>query len=197
MIECSTQRFNLHPARLMGDSACGSIDMAGWLVYEHGIGPHVTIFDKSALTDGTFSRDDFTYDHECDVYFCPGGTMLTTTGTLVNDGATMFYRASKHDCKGCALKHCCWPKVPARKMPRLIHEGARNMARQIAKSWEGRTSRQLSKKLEILSAHLKRILKLDRLRPRGPNGARDEFLLAATGQNLRKLARLIPNLKPA
>jgi hypothetical protein len=66
------------------------------------------------------------------------------------------------------------------------------MARQIANSWEGRTARGLRKKVEMLFAHLKRILKLDRLRLRGPNGARDEFLLAATAQNLRKLAKLIP-----
>jgi hypothetical protein len=73
------------------------------------------------------------------------------------------------------------------------------MAPQIAKSWEGRTSRRLRKKVEMLFAHLKLILKLDRLRLRGPSGARDEFLLAATAQNLRKLAKLIPmpNLKPA
>ena len=75
----------------------------------------------------------------------------------------------------------------------------RDMARGIAKSWEGRVSRRLRKKIEMLFAHLKRILKLDRLRLRGPNGARNEFLLAATAQNLRKLAKLIPapNLKPA
>ena len=66
------------------------------------------------------------------------------------------------------------------------------MARQIARSWEGGTSRRLRKKIEMLFAHLKRILKLDRLRLRGPNGARDEFTLAATAQNLRKLAKLIP-----
>lgn len=65
------------------------------------------------------------------------------------------------------------------------------MAREIARSWEGRTSRRLRKKIEMLFAHLKRILKLDRLRLRGPNGARDEFTLAATAQNLRKMARLI------
>ena len=63
------------------------------------------------------------------------------------------------------------------------------MAREIAKSWQGRTSRRLRKKVEMLFAHLKRILKLDRLRLRGPKGARDEFLLAATAQNLRKLAK--------
>ena len=125
--------------------------------------------------------------------------MLTTTGTLVNDGATMLYRASKRDCTDCALKPRCCPKEPARKMPRSIHEDARDMARQIAKSWQGRISRRLRKKVEMLFAHLKRILKLDRLRLRGPCGARDEFILAATAQNLRKLAKLVPmpNLKPA
>jgi len=66
------------------------------------------------------------------------------------------------------------------------------MARQIAKSLEGSASRRLRKKIEMLFAHLKRILKLDRLRLRGPNGARDEFILAATAQNLRKMAKLIP-----
>jgi hypothetical protein len=86
-----------------------------------------------------------------------------------------------------------------RKVERSIYEGVRDMARQIAKSWEGRISRRLRKKVEMLFAHLKRILKLGRLRLRGPIGTRDEFLLAATAQNLRELAKLIPppNLKPA
>jgi hypothetical protein len=53
-------------------------------------------------------------------------------------------------------------------------------------------SRRERKKVEMLFAHLKRILRLDRLRLRGPNGAKDEFLLAATAQNLRKLAKLVP-----
>jgi transposase len=199
MIERTMERFDLYPARLMGDSAYGSAEMLGWLVYDHGIEPHVTVFDKSARKDGTFSRDDFNYDLAGDVYFCPGGKALTTTGTRVNDGATLLYRASKNDCDGCSFKPRCCPKEPARKVPRSIHEGARDMARTIAASWEGRTSRRLRKKIEMLFAHLKRILKLDRLRLRGPTGARDEFLLAATAQNLRKMAKLvpIPNLKPA
>jgi transposase len=196
MIERAMERFDLYPAKIMGDSAYGSAEMLGWLVYEHGIEPHVTVFDKSARKDGTFSRDDFTYDHEQDVYLCPGGKALTTTGTLVNDDATLLYRASKNDCAGCALKSKCCPHSPARKVPRSIHEGARDMARAIANSWEGRRSRRLRKKVEMLFAHLKRILKLDRLRLRGPTGARDEFLLAATAQNLRKLAKLIPMPTP-
>ena len=191
MIERSMQRFDLYPAKVMGDSAYGSAEMLGWLVYEQGIEPHVTVFDKSARKDGTFSREDFTYDHAGDVYYCPGGKMLTTTGSLL-DGTTLRYRASKYDCQACRLKPRCCPKEPARYVPRSIHEGARDMARHIARSWEGRVSRRLRKKVEMLFAHLKRILKLDRLRLRGPNGARDEFILAATAQNLRKLAKLVP-----
>jgi transposase len=199
MIERAMERFDLYPAKLMGDSAYGSAEMLGWLVYEHGIEPHVAVFDKSGRKDGTFSREDFSYDPIGDVYVCPGGKTLTTTGTLVNDGATMLYRASKMDCDGCSLKSRCCPKQVARKVPRSIHEGARDMARAIARSQEGRVSRRLRKRVEMLFAHLKRILKLDRLRLRGPNGARDEFLLAAAAQNLRKLAKLIPlpDPKPA
>jgi Transposase DDE domain len=117
----------------------------------------------------------------------------------VNDGATMLYVASQRDFDRCALKSRSCPKQASRKVPRSIYEGARDMARQIARSWEGRTSRRARKKIEMLFAHLKRILKLNRLRLRGPNGARDEFILAATAQNLRKMPKLIPmqTLKPA
>ena len=106
---------------------------------------------------------------------------------------SLRYRASKRDCEVCTLKPRCCPNTPARKVPRSIHEGARDLARDIAKTEAYQTSRRQRKKVEMLFAHLKRILKLDRLRLRGPNGARDEFHLAATAQNLRKLAKLIPS----
>jgi transposase len=199
MIDRVEERFGLYPERLSADSAYGSAEMLGWLVHERGIEPHVPVIDKSERTDGTFSREDFRYDLKGDVYFCPAGKMLTSKGTLVNDGATLLYIASKYDCDACRLKPRCCPKAPARKIPRSIHEGARNMARDIARTEAYATSRRERKKVEMLFAHLKRILRLDRLRLRGPSGARDEFLLAAAVQNLRKLAKLIPmpQLQPA
>jgi transposase len=196
MLDRVRHRFALRPKRLLGDSAYGSAEMLGWLVDQQRIEPHVTVFDRSARTDGTFSREEFAYDAESDIYICPAGKPLSTTGTLVNDGATILYRASKNECQPCALKTRCCPTTPARKVPRSIHEGARDIARRIATSWQGRVSRRLRKKVEMLFAHLKRILRLDRLRLRGPNGARDEFILAATAQNLRKLAKLIPMPSP-
>ena len=104
----------------------------------------------------------------------------------------MIYFARKHDCDACALKPKCCPNVPARKIARSVHEAARDKARAIAKTEAYAVSRRERKKVEMLFAHLKRILRLDRLRLRGPSGAKDEFLLAATAQNLRKLAKLIP-----
>ena len=84
--------------------------------------------------------------------------------------------------------------MPARKIARSVHEAARDKARAIAKTEAYAVSRRERKKVEMLFAHLKRILRLDRLRLRGPSG--DEFLLAATAQNLRKLAKLIPLPEP-
>ena len=199
MIERTEERLELCPERIVADSAYGSAEMLGWLVEERAIEPHIPVFDKSARTDGTFSREDFAYDQQSDVYICPDGKVLASTGTLVNDGATLLYRASKYDCDACQLKPQCCPKTPSRKVTRSIHEEARDVAREIAKTDAYVRSRRERKKIEMLFAHLKRILRLDRLRLRGPLGARDEFLLAATAQNLRKLAKLIPlsTLQPA
>ncbi len=190
MIERTRERFEIWPERLAADTGYGSAEMLAWLVHEQGIEPHIPVFDKSRRTDGTFSRADFSYDHDSDTYRCPGGSALTTRGTVGGDNE-IRYRASKYDCTPCALKARCCPKEPARKVARSIHEGARDMARAIAKTDAYLTSRRQRKKVEMLFAHLKRILKLGRLRLRGPNGARDKFLLAATAQNLRKLAKLV------
>jgi len=204
MINRVQDRFDLYPERLAADTAYGTAEMLHWLVHEQGIEPHIPVFDKSQRSDGTFSRDDFTYDYKRDCYICPVGKELRQRQKIyrvprpfVDADGMMRYRASKLDCQACALKPRCCPNAPARKIPRSIHEGARDMARDIAKTEAYVTSRRARKKIERLFAHLKRILKLDRLRLRGPNGARDEFHLAATAQNLRKLAKLIPMPEPS
>lgn len=197
MITRTAERLGTEPARLAADTGYGSAEMLAWLVEERGIEPHIPVFDESARTDGTFSRAEFPYDHEGDAYTCPRGKLLTTRGTLVNDDATLIYRASTFDCGPCELKPRCCPNTPARKVPRSIYEGARDLAREIAGTDAYVVSRRERKKIEMLFAHLKRILRLDRLRLRGPRGARDEFLLAATAQNLRKLAKLLPLPQPS
>ena len=83
-----------------------------------------------------------------------------------------------------------------RKIARSIHEHAREVARKIATTPQYLRSRCERKKVEMLFAHLKRILRLDRLRLRGLHGAHDEFLMAAIAQNLRRMAkRLTPTMQ--
>src|ERR1700731_3461346 len=200
MLERTEDRFGLKPDYLTADRAYGSAESLAWLVKQKKITPHIPVFDKSTRTDGTFSRADFTFDPERDRYTCPAGKELVqfrrtyaTPRTGVTAEGPRLYRASKRDCDVCDLKSRCCPNAAARKIPRDLNENARDVARALASTPEYEAACRRRKKVEMLFAHLKRILRVGRLRLRGgPCGAKDEFLLAATAQNLRRLARLRP-----
>jgi len=196
MIERTEACFGIKPTWLAADTAYGSAPNLDWLVNEKGIAPHVPVIDKSKRDDGTFSREEFVYDKERDTYTCPAGKTLKTSGRLVNDGVTLLYMASTRDCGRCLLKSRCCPVSPQRKVPRNVHEEARDVARSLARTEEFAQTRRDRKKVEMLFAHLKRILRLDRLRLRGPRGAQFEFTLAAIAQNLRRLGKLTARPPP-
>ena len=195
MISRTEERFGLKPERLAADTAYGSAATLHWIVDEKKITPHIPVIDKSKREDGSLSRADFTFDKDRNVYVCPQGKLLHTTGRI-HDGATVLYRARTHDCSLCPLKPKCCPKAPERKIPRSIYEGARDAARALADTEAFEQSRRDRKRVEMLFAHLKRILRLGRLRLRGPRGAQDEFTLAAIAQNLRRLAKLVARPPP-
>jgi hypothetical protein len=131
MIERTEERFDIKPERLAADSAYGSAAHLNWLVNEKRIPPHIPVIDKSKRDDGTFSREDFTFDKTRNFCICPAFKTLTTTGKIVNDDQRLF-RASKPDCDVCPFKMRCCPKEPARKIPRSIQEDARDVARALA-----------------------------------------------------------------
>ena len=186
MIERTEERFELKPDYLAGDVAYGTGEMLGWLV-EHDIDPHIPVWDKSERHDGTFSRADFIYDQERDLYICPGGKTLKTTGTLHSDN-TYRYVASKRDCDICPFKPQCSPNGPARRVLRDPNEDARDYTRTLMETEAYAVSSGERKKIETLFGEAKHILSMVRLRLRGLTGARDEFLLTATVQNLKRLA---------
>jgi transposase len=195
MVERVEKRFEMKPKRLIGDTAYGSAEILGWMVDEKAIEPHVPLREKREPDDGTFCRSQFIFDPASDTYTCPGGKRLkqrrrnfTHARTGITKANTVIYRASQLDCASCALKARCCPNMLFRKITRSVHESARDVVRGLRDTAEYRQSRRERKKVEMLFGHLKRILKLDRLRLRGMTGASDEFLLAATAQNLRRLA---------
>src|SRR5689334_8704059 len=194
MIARVERRFDLRPQRLAGDTAYGAVRLLKWLV-DRNITPHVPVWDKSARPDGTFSRADFAFDPARNVYVCPGGAELTSTGNI-DQGHIVYYRANKKDCSACSLKQKC-TTAPMRKVTRDINEDVRDRVRALANTEAFRKSSRERKKVEMRFAHMKRIFKLDRLRLRGLSGAKDEVLLTATAQNLRRLAKLLSRPPPA
>jgi hypothetical protein len=195
MIERTEQRFDLKPVYLAADTAYGSAETLNWVVNEKKIAPHIPVIDKSRREDGTFSREDFRFDRERNVYVCPAGKVLTTSGRIHSDHAIRYF-ASLPACRACALKSRCCPNMPARRIVRDVNEDARDVARALTNTEAFEQSRRNRKRVEMLFAHLKRILRLGRLRLRGPCGAQDEFTLAAIAQNLRRLAKLIARPPP-
>ncbi len=197
MVARTQERFDLKPDNIAGDVAYGTGEMLGWLV-EREIDPHIPVWDKAKRDDGILSREDFAYDNERDVYVCPQGKTLKTTGRR-HGGKTLLYRSSKYDCDSCPLKPRCCPTTPSRKVPREVNEAARDHTRSLMGTEAYVQSGRTRKKIETLFGDAKRNLGLTRLRLRGLTGAGDEFLLAATVQNLRRLAKLaaIPPPIPA
>ena len=195
MIDRVEAQYYIKPNRLVGDTNYGSAPMLEWMVNAKGIEPHVPVWEKAERSDGTLSRSDFAWNEAANEYRCPEGHPLKSNWrpfknprSHITKADTILYKASRKHCTSCPIKEKCCPNTPRRKVVRSLFEPARDVARNIAKTDAYLQSRKDRKKVEMLFAHLKRILKLDRLRLRGFSGAQDEFLLAATAQNLRRMA---------
>jgi transposase len=189
MIKRTQERLGLKPERLTADTAYGTGKFLHWVIGA-GITPHIPVWDMSKREEGILSRADFTFDRQRNLYICPQGKFLRTTGT-VHDGRTILYRASTRDCGPCPLKPKCTPNMTFRKIPRDVHEDARDVTRALMGTPEFAKSRNERKKVEMRFAHVKTHHGFERMRLRGISGARDEFHLAAIVQNLKTLANQI------
>ena len=192
MIDRTANRFGLTPEQLAADTAYGSGGMLAWLM-ERGIEPHIPLLDRSGQTNGMFTHRDFTFDRDRNRFICPGGKELAFTCARGND--ILMYRARKADCACCPLKAQC-TKGAFRALSVNVHEEVRQHVAALASTSAFKNSARLRRKVEMLFAHLKRNLNFRRLRLRGMTGARDECVLAATAQNLRKLVKLIGSSPP-
>ena len=187
MIERTHERFALKPKHLAGDVAYGTGEMLGWLV-GHEIDPHIPVWDQSKVApEGKFTRADFIYDKDRDLYRCPGDKELKTSGTVF-DNNTIKYLAKRSDCARCPLKPRC-TTGRERRVSRDVNQEARDYTQSLMQTEAYRDSSMERKKIEALFGEAKHILSMVRLRLRGLTGAHDEFLLTATVQNLKRLAK--------
>jgi transposase len=188
MIERTQDRFGLKPDHIAGDVAYGTGEMLGWLV-DHDIEPHIPVWDRSNIASkGKFTRADFTYDKERDVYTCPNGKCLTTSGRI-DKTSTLKYLAKRSDCTKCPLKSKC-TTGQERRVSRDVNQEARDYAQGLMETDAYINSGIQRKKIERLFGEAKHLHAMIRLRLRGLCGAKDEFLLTATIQNLKRLANI-------
>ena len=197
MIQRVEEKYAIKPKRLMADTAYGTGPMLDWIVREKQIEPYIPVWDKEDQNPNTFSYREFIWNKDENTYTCPAGKKLRTgrrnfkkSRKGITKANTIIYRALKSDCDVCEMKLRCTPSDNPRKIARSVFEESREFTRKVLKSKEYEQSFKDRRKVEVLFGHLKRNMNFDRLRLRGLSGANDEFILAATAQNLKKLANM-------
>ena len=132
MLDRVIDRFEIKPDRIAADVAYGTGGFLGKLV-DREIEPHIPVWDQSTVAaNGRFTRADFTFDEQRNVYVCPNSKLLRTSGT-VHGGTTLKYIARKSDCIPCPLKETC-TTGSQRTLARDVNERARDQVRAIMKT---------------------------------------------------------------
>lgn len=188
MLDRAAESHGLKPQRLAADKLYGSGAFLSWLA-ERKVEAHIPVIDRLAQVKGVLPRDDFTYDAATDSFTCPEGKTLTCM-TVMPD--RRHYKARAQDCRGCARKAQCTNDSGGRRLTRHTDQEVREHVKALQHTETFKRSAKARKKVEMLFAHLKQQFRFRRLKLRGLSGATEEFLLAATVQNLRRLIRLRP-----
>ena len=184
MVERLRDRHGATPGVLTADKAYGAGPFLAWLE-SHDIEAHVPLIDRRHQTGGVLTQDAFVYNEASDTYTCPQGAILRRYS--LND-ASQRYRASQRDCGACPIKASC-TNGKMRALCRSPHEEVRERVRARQRTPAFRCSMRLRKAVEHLFGHIKHHDGLRRLRLRGLRGADEQFVLAATARNLRRMAR--------
>ena len=182
------QKLGLKPESLGADKAYGSGEFLAWLL-DHGVQPHIAVIDRRHQTNGHFTRDQFRYEPAENAYYCPEGKVLSFRGRR-RDSQGYLYRSTESQCQGCPQKKRC-TSGPYRRLFVHEQESIRQTVRALAGTPAYERSRRARYKIEALFAELKQRMRLGRLRLRRLWNVSEQFLLAATAQNLKRLVRFL------
>jgi len=187
MIE-RVEKLRLRPESLGADKAFGSGEFLAWLL-ARGVQPHIPVIDRRHQTGGHFTRDQFRYEPAENVYYCPEGKPLRYRGRR-RDSQGYAYCSTAAQCRDCPQKKRC-TSAPYRWL--FVH--GQESARQIVRSFAGtpayKYSQRARRKIEALFSELKHGIGLRRVRLRRTWNVAEQFLLAATAQNLKRLVRFL------
>jgi len=192
MIERYRERYGYRPQTLAADNTYGNGEFLQWLD-DHGIAAYIRVKENPNGPTDLYGIDQFTYVPEENCYICPEGKALKYTGINKRNRTHVYYSTPKL-CRDCSQKSRC---TRGKYRTLAIHtcEPARQRAYARAKTPEFAISQRARRKVEALFAELKNYIGLRRLRLRRMRFAREQFYLAATVQNLKRLVRFLN--KPA
>jgi len=187
------EQLGVCPDSLGADKAYGSGEFLAWLL-ERNIQPHIPVIDQRHQTHRHFTRDQFQYDPVANVFRCPQGQTLRYRG-MDRQGQGYLYRTAEWQCRGCPVKKRC-TSGPARKIFVRWHEPARQVARELAQTSAYACSKRERSKIEALFSELELRVGLRRVRLRRLWNVAEQFYLAATAQNLKRLAKFLAQREP-
>ena len=179
-------QFGIHPQNLAADKAYGSGEFLAWLLARN-IQPHIPVIDRQHQTRGLFIRDAFRYEPKENAYYCPEGKPLHYRGERRSSGGDL-YRSTEAQCRDCPQKKSC-TAGPYRRLFVHWQEPARQTVRSLASTPDYKRSQRARYKVEALFAELKQQIKLRKVRLRRLWNVAEQFYLAATAQNLKRLVR--------
>ncbi len=192
MIE-RVEKLGLRPESLGADKAYGSGEFLAWLL-DRGVQPHIPVIDRRHQTGGRFTRDQFRYEPAEDAYYCPAGKPLRYRSQR-RDSQGYAYCSTAAQCQGCPQKKRC-TSAPYRWLFVHEQEAARQKVRALAGTPAYERSRRARYKIEALFAELKQCVLLRRVRLRRLWNVAEQFLMAATAQNLKRLVRFLDQRQP-
>jgi hypothetical protein len=193
LLQQAQERFGIHPESLGADTGYGNGEFLAWLL-ERQIQPHIPVIDRCHQTRRVYTQDAFRYDPSENVYRCPQGQALRYHGEN-RTAQGHIYRTTKSQCRGCPVKKRC-TRGSLRRLSVHWHEAARQVARDLVPTPEYVRSRRERKKIEALFSELKLRLGLRRVRLRRLWNVAEQFYLAATAQNLKRLVKVLAPPQP-
>lgn len=193
MVE-QVEKRGLRPESLGADKAYGNGEFLAWLL-ARGVQPHIPVIDRRHQTGGHLTRDQFRYEPVQNVFYCPEGKPLRYRGQHRRMHGSS-YCSTAAQCPACPQKQRCTPAA-YRKLFVHWHEPARETARALAGTPAYKLSLRARYKIEALFAELKQRIRLPRVRLRRLWNVSEQFLLAATAQNLKRLVRFLAQRPPS
>jgi len=182
------EKLGIRAEELAADKAYGSGEFLAWLL-ARGVQPHIPVIDRRHQTNGYFTHDQFRYEPAENAFYCPEGKVLSFKGSR-RDSHGYLYRSTEAQCMNCPQKKHC-TSGPYRRLFVHQQESVRQTVRALAGTPAYERSRRARYKIEALFAELKQRMGLGRVRLRRLWNVGEQFLLAATAQNLKRLVRFL------